>query len=137
MASLVLNGGTGSDSLVGDVDNDTLNGGARWDTLVGGDGDDVLDGGLDNDQMYGGDGNDTYYVDHVGDRVHENINEGFDTVVASISWDLNAHVESLFLTGTANLTTFFSDGSLRYRPVGACETSSSVVTTVSDPPVSK
>ncbi len=103
MASLVLNGGTGSDSLVGDVDNDTLNGGARWDTLVGGDGDDVLDGGLDNDQMYGGDGNDTYYVDHVGDRVHENINEGFDTVVASISWDLNAHVEGLFLTGTADL----------------------------------
>lgn len=104
MASLVLNGGVGADSLVGDVDNDTLSGGARWDTLVGGDGDDLLDGGLDNDQMFGGDGNDTYYVDHIGDRVRENINEGFDTIVASISWDLGAHVESLFLTGSADLT---------------------------------
>lgn len=91
----VLEGGAGSDSLEG---------GARWDTLRGGDGNDTLDGGLDNDQMFGGLGDDIYYVDHVGDRVNENtlVNEGNDTVYASISWNMTANVEAVAFTGSAN-----------------------------------
>lgn len=97
-----LLGGEGSDTLDGGTGNDQLNGGARWDTLRGGEGDDILDGGLDNDQMYGGVGNDTYVVDHVGDRVNENLNEGTDTVKSSIDFTLSAHVEVLYLTGPGN-----------------------------------
>lgn len=105
-----INGGDGDDSLDGGLDSDVLDGGAgndtvlggqRWDTLSGGDGDDLLDGGTENDRMSGGAGNDTYYVDHVGDRVLENANEGTDRVYASIDFALWADVEHLTLAGTA------------------------------------
>lgn len=97
-----LLGADGSDTLDGGIGNDQLNGGTRWDTLRGGEGDDILDGGADNDAMYGGVGNDTYVVDHVGDRVNENLNEGTDTVKSSIDFTLSAHVEVLYLTGPGN-----------------------------------
>jgi Ca2+-binding RTX toxin-like protein len=97
----VLSGNDGSDTLCGGFGNDTLLGGSRWDTLVGGDGDDSLDGGTDNDQMTGGIGNDSYVVDHVGDRVYENVGEGVDAVRSWISYSLTANVETLLLSGTA------------------------------------
>lgn len=98
-----LTGGDGSDSLDGGIGNDNLNGGARWDTLIGGAGNDILDGGSENDAMYGGVGDDTYVVDHVGDRVYENFNEGTDTVKALISYSLTADIEVLNLIGTDNI----------------------------------
>lgn len=100
----LLSGGAGGDSLNGGTGNDTLLGGARWDSLVGGQGDDWLDGGLDNDQMFGLAGNDVYSVDHVGDRVYEVPDEGNDTVRSSIDFALTPNVETLILTGTADLS---------------------------------
>ena len=104
-----LLGGAAShaDSLDGGAGNDSLFGGERWDTLVGGDGNDTLDGGQDNDQMYGGLGDDVYYVDHIGDRVYESltINEGADTVYASITWDMTSNTEAVVLTGTGNTSS--------------------------------
>ena len=81
-AQLIV-GGSGSDSLDGRAGNDTLNGGAGADTLIGGLGDD------------------TYVVDNVGDVVTEAVNEGTDTVEASVSYALGANVENLNLTGSA------------------------------------
>ncbi|GAB5467423.1 MAG: calcium-binding protein [Rhodospirillales bacterium] len=56
-------GGTGSDQIIGDNQNDLLFGDAGSDTLVGGSGNDVLDGGAGSDEMTGGAGNDTFAFD--------------------------------------------------------------------------
>lgn len=46
---LIVDGGAGSDTLIGTKFADTLRGGAGDDTIVGGDGNDTLTGGLGND----------------------------------------------------------------------------------------
>ena len=69
--------------------------------LTGTSGANVLDGGAGADTLVGGAGNDTYVVDDAGDVVTENLNEGTDTVQASISFTLGANVENLTLTGAA------------------------------------
>jgi serralysin len=63
--------------------------------------DNVLDGKSGNDEMTGGLGNDTFIVDDAGDTVVELLNEGTDTVKASINYQLGGNVENLTLTGTA------------------------------------
>ncbi len=80
--------------LIGNSANNTLNGGA---------GNDRLDGGLGSDTMVGGTGNDTYVVNQVGDVVSETAGQGTDTVESSITFTLGSNVESLVLTGTANI----------------------------------
>ncbi|MBL1210324.1 Calx-beta domain-containing protein, partial [Geminocystis sp. GBBB08] len=94
---------TGPGSLSGLDGNDTLNGGFGNDTLLGGNGDDILNGGEENDSMVGGNGNDTYYVNNGGDVVVENLNEGTDLVIASISYTLGGNVENLTLSGTGSI----------------------------------
>lgn len=98
----VLNGGAGNDRLDGGTGADQLNGGGGNDTLLGGAGNDKINGNAGGDSMSGGAGNDSIFVDNVGDSVTENLNEGTDTVSASISWTLGANVERLVLTGSAN-----------------------------------
>ena len=53
--------------------------------------------------MIGGLGNDIYFVDTGLDIVIEAAGGGTDTVNASLSHDLEAEVENLILTGTANI----------------------------------
>jgi hypothetical protein len=48
-------------------------------------------------------GNDTYTVNNAGDLVIEALNQGTDTVQASIAYTLPNNVENLLLTGTGNL----------------------------------
>ena len=99
-----LVGTVGNDILTGGRGDDTLSGLAGNDTLIGGEGHDLLDGGTGTDTMQGGTGDDRYLVNVSGDVVTELANEGTDTVQSTISYTLGAHVESLTLTGTANLT---------------------------------
>jgi trimeric autotransporter adhesin len=123
---LYLNGtaainGTGDDlanGIFGNAAANILKGGAGVDVLVGGAGNDTLDGGTNSnfsgDLMIGGDGNDTYVVDSALDAVREDnalAAGGIDTVLSSVTFNLNvntndnnrANVENLTLTGTDNI----------------------------------
>ena len=96
-----LDGNAAANRLDGGAANDRLYGNAGDDTLVGGLGADLLDGGLGADQMLGGADSDLYYVDDAGDVTAEVAGEGYDRVVASLSWTLGNEVERLTLSGTA------------------------------------
>jgi len=71
--------------------------------LYGFDGNDRLDGGAGADTLFGGLGNDTFVIDGLNDQVVEGLNEGVDTVLASIGFSLAANVEKLVLTGIMSL----------------------------------
>jgi len=92
-----------TDTIDGAGRKEVLNGGGRCDDLSAGPGDDRLDGGTFNDSMYGGDGSDTYVVDHVSDLVIESDGQGTDAVESSISYSLTDFVETLTLTGSADI----------------------------------
>ena len=95
--------GTANLNGTGNNLNNILTGNSGNNILTGLAGNDSLDGKAGADTMIGGLGNDTYTVDNTGDIVTENLNEGTDTVQASISYTLTDNVENLTLTGTANL----------------------------------
>jgi len=98
-----LGGLDGADTLLGGGGSDTLEGGSGNDSLNGGAGNDSLDGGDGNDTMRGGVGDDTYIVAQAGDVVAEAFGEGIDTINTSITYKLPADVETLVLTGVANI----------------------------------
>lgn len=103
ISSLVIGTG-GEDNLVGSGENDIIFGGSgnSDDTLTGDGGNDLLVGGGGDDNMSGNDGDDTYDVDDTGDDVNENANEGIDTVMSAVDYELSDNVENLILTGTSN-----------------------------------
>jgi len=90
----VLTGNGGDNALLGMDGNDTL---------VGNAGNDVLDGGAGADAMAGGIGDDAYHIDAAGDVVTEGVDEGIDTVNATVSHTLGDNLENLTLTGSANV----------------------------------
>jgi len=73
--------------------------------LRGNNGNNLLDGGMGLDTLAGAAGSDTYVINNVGDKIIENLNQGVDQVVSSVSYNLMAaaNVENLTLTGTSNL----------------------------------
>jgi len=103
--------------ITGTAGDNTLSGLGGDDVLDGGEGADQLDGGAGADLMRGDEGDDLYLVDSEGDRVIEQdqwlfdafsggstvIRNGFDTVESSASFELPNFVETLTLTGTADI----------------------------------
>ncbi|GAA0655121.1 VCBS domain-containing protein [Brevundimonas lenta] len=83
-------GGSGADTLTGDVNDNILSGGSGNDTLRGGQGLDTLHGGI---------GDDWYMLNSAGDAndiVVEQVGEGTDTVYTTISgYVLGANIENL------------------------------------------
>ncbi|WP_322874219.1 MULTISPECIES: ELWxxDGT repeat protein [Microcystis] len=80
-------------TATGTINNDDFIGTSGPDTLVGTSGADAMTGLAD----------DTYTVNNAGDLVIEALNQGTDTVQASIFYTLPNNVENLLLTGTGNL----------------------------------
>lgn len=100
----------------GESDNDFLYGGAGADTIVGGLGNDYIDGGAGADYMEGGQGNDTYIVNSVNDVILEQSGEGYDTVISSSNYILNANIEELRLVEGFNVNG--TGNSLNNRIIG-------------------
>ncbi|KTE38206.1 MULTISPECIES: M10 family metallopeptidase C-terminal domain-containing protein [unclassified Sphingopyxis] len=90
-----LDGGWGNDQLIG---------GTGVDTLIGGNGNDTLTGGASADLLYGGSGDDNYIVERQDDLAFELLNDGVDTVTASVGYYLYANIENLTLaTGAGDI----------------------------------
>jgi len=89
--------------IVGNTAANQLNGLEGDDTLNALDGNDTIDGGAGADAMTGGAGDDRFIVDNAGDTVIELGGGGVDTIAASVTFALSAFVETLELTGTANI----------------------------------
>ncbi|NCR19167.1 MAG: hyalin, partial [Microcystis aeruginosa LL13-03] len=81
----------------------TATGTIQNDDFIGTSGSDTLAGTSGADALTGLAGNDTYTVNNAGDLVIEALNQGTDTVQASIAYTLANNVENLLLTGTVNL----------------------------------
>jgi Ca2+-binding RTX toxin-like protein len=88
-------------TLIGNALDNKLVGNALANTLDGGAGNDILNGGAGANLMNGGPGDDIYHVNNAGDVVTEAVNDGADTVAASITHILADNVENLVLVGTA------------------------------------
>ena len=88
--------------LTGTILNDDGDAGNNY--LIGSSGNDTLNGGAGDDTMEGLAGNDTYYVDSLGDVIIEAANQGTDTVISSVTIDLNGtNLENVTLIGTDNI----------------------------------
>lgn len=75
-------------TITGNIGNNSLYGWAGNDTIIG---------SVGNDSLFGGLGDDKYYIDSNSSRVIESVNEGIDTVYASINYTLSSNVENLVL----------------------------------------
>jgi Ca2+-binding RTX toxin-like protein len=121
-------GGNGDDLVVGGAatneaalaagvsDSNFLYGGAGNDTFIGGIGNDYIDGGAGADNMQGGKGDDTYIVNSVNDVILELTGEGYDTVISSSNYILNANIEELRLVEGFNING--TGNSLNNRVMG-------------------
>jgi len=116
LENLVLQGhaisgyGNASDNvIIGNTKGNALYGYDGDDTLYGEDGSDTINCNIGADSMYGGTGNDTYHVDETGDIVIENVDEGIDTVISSVSCILSANLENLSLVGNDAINGFGND----------------------------
>lgn len=101
LEKLVLTG-SGNLNGTGNSEHNTITGNTGNNVLTGGAGIDRLDGGAGSDTLVGGMDDDIYYLND-GDTVVENVGQGTDLVVSSISYTLTSNVENLTLTGSDNI----------------------------------
>lgn len=64
---------------------------------------DYIDGGAGADIMDGEMGDDTYVVDNINDKINEEVSEGYDKVLSSVSYTLPSYVEVIELTGSSDI----------------------------------
>ena len=98
-------------------------GNALANLISGNSGNNTLDGGAGADILFGGVGDDTYVIDDGGNSYAENINEGTDTIISSISHHLFSDTENLILTGTDNLSATGNELPISLREIPATTSS--------------
>ena len=59
--------------------------------------------------LIGGPGDDTFIIDSISDTVNENLNNGTDLIIASVSYTLPINVEKITLTGSSNIDATGND----------------------------
>jgi len=89
---LLLRGNAADNLVIGTGSADIIEGGA---------GNDTLDGRGGNDNLIGGAGNDTYIISEFWDSVVESAAAGTDTVISTVTHQLEVNVENLTLMGTS------------------------------------
>ena len=99
--ALILTGTADIDGTGNQFDN-SLVGNSGSNILSGLEGNDRIDGGAGADTMYGGAGDDVFIVDHSGDRTYDQ--QGFNTVESSASFALRTGIDTLVLTGSADIS---------------------------------
>jgi len=77
--------------------------------IIGNVTDNRIDGGAGADTLSGGQGNDIYVVDNANDLIIEQASQGFDQVLASVSYTLADNLESLTLTGATSINGYGND----------------------------
>ncbi|WP_088182258.1 M10 family metallopeptidase [Sphingobium sp. Z007] len=105
-ASLIENatGGSGNDTITGNVLANVLKGGSGQDTIYGGDGNDVIQGGFGTDTVYGEAGDDVFQV--LQGEFGDNIDGGSGTDLLDLS----------NYTATYGATVDLSAGSWDFNP---------------------
>ena len=86
--ALSLAGSNSVNTIFGNEGANLLSGLGGDDALWGFGGDDLMDGGAGSDSMFGGAGNDWYFVDSTRDQLIEEAGNGYDRVLASLSFQL-------------------------------------------------
>ena len=92
--NLVISSGTIIENAISGPGNDTIIGNSSNNTLNGGNG---------NDLLIGGSGDDTFIIDSTSDIVSENLNEGTDLILSSVTYTLPSNVEKINLTGSLDI----------------------------------
>lgn len=98
-------GGNGNDGLVGDAGNDYVNGGAGDDTILGGADNDTLYGGAGNDKLVGQAGVDSVFGEAGIDRIAGG--SGFGKDAGDVVTDLAAEIDEAFTIGFNGLRFLF------------------------------
>ena len=87
-----------------DVDNYMRGSDGNGNWLYAGSGNDTLESGGGTADLMGGEGDDVYYVHHFGDWALEQVDSGYDTVYADVSYtSFGSSIEHFVLLGTGNL----------------------------------
>lgn len=95
--NLTLTGQATGLTVTGNTLNNVLIGNTAANTLTGAAGNDTLNGGLGADTLVGGAGDDVYFVDNASDRITENVGEGRDSVMSTVTTTLTSNLENLTL----------------------------------------
>ena len=96
---------TGGSELLGGYHHDSLQGQGGNDRLFGGAGNDSLSGGFGTDTLVGGSGDDIFKISDSLDTIIENLAEGTDKIITSVSISLPQNIEVLQIAaGVSSIT---------------------------------
>ena len=108
--AIVLEGGAGADTLIGGAGTDTLVGGSGATTMKAGTGATTFEAGSGVATMIGGSGSAYFEVNNTADVVTAQANGGHNIIQSSVSYTASANVDTLELSGSANLTGTANSG---------------------------
>jgi Ca2+-binding RTX toxin-like protein/GH24 family phage-related lysozyme (muramidase) len=113
-----VGGGSGQDTISAWGNNDSLTAGAGGDLIYAQGSEDIIQGGAGNDTLdalganttlIGGTGNELFKVNDASEVVSVDAGGGSDSIVSSVSYTLPTNVDTLTLSGNADLSATGND----------------------------